>query len=498
MPAIRPLLPPHPTSVLWSRPTGAGAAQLRRSRWLAGLVLFACVGAATAQSGAAPLANVGPVFIDFGTINFGVRKTTPVTFRNLTTSVMTLAGGGVNAAGTQAGFSATTGSCGPTLAAGASCHFDYSFRPANNSGTELTGGTTIGVTSAGRTQNFSLSFVGRGSGDLVVMRPRTMDFGDWLIGETAVVPVIITNLQSSAVSFAGGGFNTANGFGASSGTCGGALAAGASCQFNYTFTPGQNGLLQNATAIGVTTAAPALAQNFPLSFSGTGVSSVGVVTIAPIAIDFGNVKIGSRVAAPITFSNIGAVPIDFGGGGVSSNTFAGAFLGGAGCGSGTAAAGASCTLEYSLRPNMLGPDSASTGMTFSRPGASQSETFQLSGVGIGELAQVSPVEFDFGEVAIGTTHTVPVTILNDGDLPLTGFVGGGVAFPFSQTNNCNGSLAPGATCTFNYQFSASISSIGPQQTLTLISFTNVSGLQPTKEIRMRATGVDRIFNNGFE
>lgn len=498
MPAIRPLLPPHATSAFWSRPSGAGAVQLRRSRWLAGLVLSACASASGAQSGAAPLANVGPVFIDFGTINFGVRKTTPVTFRNLTTSVMTLAGGGVNAAGIQAGFSSSTGTCGSTLAAGASCHFDYSFRPVNNSGGELTGVTGIEVISAGRSQHFSLSFLGRGKGDLVVMRPRNMDFGNWLIGETAVVPVIITNLQSSAVSFAGGGFNTSNGFGASGGTCGGGLAAGASCQFNYTFTPGQNGLLQNATVIDVTTAAPALAQSFPLSFSGTGVSSVGVVTIAPITIDFGNVKIGSRVAAPISFSNIGAVPIEWGGGGVSSNTFAGAFLGGAGCGSGTAAVGSSCTLEYSMRPNMLGQDSASTGMTFSRPGASQSETFQLSGIGIGELAQVSPVEFDFGEVAIGTTQSAAVTILNDGDLPLTGFVGGGVAFPFSQTNNCNGSLAPGATCTFNYQFSAGISSIGPQQTLTLVSFTNVSGLQPTKEIRMRATGVDRVFRNGFE
>ncbi len=470
---------------------------LQRCRGVLALVLLGCACAATAQSSAAPLANLGPVFIDFGTINIGVRKTVPVTVRNLTSSAMSFAGGGVDAAGAEAGFSAGSG-CPASLAAGASCTFFYSLRPTNNLETDLIGSAALEVTSGGRSQYFSLSFRGRGTGNLLVVRPRSVDFGDWLIGETATVPVVITNTQDAAVSLAGGGINTPNGFGIGGGTCSATIAAGASCQINYTFTPGQAGPVQGATHIQFTAGTPAVTQTFPLNFSGTGSSSVGVVTIAPITIGFGDVKLGSRVAVPITFSNIGAVPIEWGGGGVAGNTFAGAFVGGAGCGSGTAAVGATCVLEYSMRPNMLGPDSANTGMTFTRPGASQSETFQLSGTGIGELAQISPVEFDFGEVMVGTTLSVPVTILNDGDLPLTGFVGGGVTFPFSQTNNCNGSLAAGASCTFTYQFTSSIGSIGLQQALTLVSFTNVSGLQPTKEIRMRATGVDRIFRNGFE
>jgi hypothetical protein len=492
-------------SIQWRCPMGGANRQQHFARMLVAtliagaLALMSWAPLGSAQSAYAPMADLGPVFIDFGTVNVGVRKTVPVTVKNLTTTMMTFAGGGFNTPSAEAGFSSNGGTCGGGLAAGASCAFNYSFRPPNNQGTDQIGSTSLSVISGGRSQSFPLSFIGRGTGNLVVMRPRSIDFGDWLIGETAVVPVEVTNTQDVAVSFSGGGFNTGNGFSANGGTCGGGLAAGASCQFNYSFTPGQLGPVQNATTLGATRTAPTIHQNFPIQVSGNGVGSVGIVAIAPIGIGFGPVKLGSRVTVPLRFTNLDAVTINYSGGGVSApSMFSGAIGGGAGCTSSTATAGATCAINYHFRPLTLGDHSASTSMSFSRPGANQNQPYQLSGSAVGELAQVSPQEFDLGEVAIGTSISVPVTILNDGDLDLSGFVGGGVASPFSQTNNCSGTLAPGASCTFTYTFNAHSGSIGLREALTLVSFTNTTGIQPTYEIRMRATGVDRLFRDGFE
>jgi hypothetical protein len=463
-------------------------------------VVLVFASAASAQSGHAPLANLGPVFFDFGTVNIGVRKTVPITVKNLTASPMTFSGGSVDADGYNAGFNSDPGTCSGSLAAGASCTKNFSFRPRDNLGTVHVATTNVGVIAGGRQQIFSLSFVGRGTGNLVIMRPRAIDFGSWLIGATATVPVQVTNTQDVAVSFAGGGFNTFNGFSASQGTCGIAVPAFTTCQFEYSFTPGQLGPLQNSTNITVTSpTAPEAVQHFPISVSGTGINSVGIVAIRPVGIGFGDVKLGSQVTVPIQFTNLTAVGIDYAGGEFDAP---GAFVGGsaigAGCTATTAIAGGTCKFFYTFQPASLGEHSASTEMSFSRPGASQSQTYQFNGTGVGELAQVSPVEFDFGEVALGTTMTMPVTILNDGGLALTGFIGGGVAAPFSQTNNCPNTLSPQGTCTFTYQFSANPNSIGSHEAVTLISFTNFLGVQPTKEIRMRATGVDRMFRSGFE
>jgi len=452
-----------------------------------------------AQSTYAPIANISPVFIDFGTVNIGVRKTVPVTVRNLSSLPMTFAGGSFDITGVNAGFESNLGTCGSSLAPGAACALNFSFRPRNNLETVQVATSTEAVSAGTRTQPVQLSFVGRGTGNLVIMRPTTIDFGSWLIGSTATVPVVITNPLDIAVNFAGGGINPANGFVGSSGTCENSLPAFTTCQFEYSFVPGQLGPVQNATSIQVTTAAPAVAQHFPIQVSGTGTSSVGVVTVAPVGVGFGRVKIGSQVTVPIRFTNISAVAVEHSGGELppGSAFWRGAPIG-AGCTDTMAVAGTSCATNYTFQPTALGEHTDSAEKIFSRPGASQTQTYQLSGSAVGVVAQVSPVEFDFGDVVIGTSVSLTVTVLNDGNLPLSGFVGGGVSAPFSHTSTCSAPLSPNTACTYTYGFNATPSRIGPHETMTLIAFTNFSGVQATTEIRMRATGVDRLFRNGFE
>jgi hypothetical protein len=464
-------------------------------------VLLLAVLAPAVGSAQTRLANIGPVFVDFGEVRMGARVTVPVTVRNLTAVTINFAGGGFN---TDTGFIGSGGTCGPSLAGGATCEFRYTFRPKSGDGMPVTGSTAIQMSAAGLPAQFTpLSFTGIGVESMVDITPRHIDFGDTLIGETVMVPVTVTNPTTETVNFAGGGFNVGTGFTGSGGTCGGSLAAGGTCQFNYSFTPGAAGEATAATSLAATTAAPAISQLVPLTFRGNGVSTVGVVSVRPVGIDFGPVRVGSRLTVPFVFTNQSAVQINYAGGGFSPETsdggaFSGQIGGGSGCTSSTANVGSTCSILYRLLARERRTYTGITSMGFSRPGASQTVVYNFTGRGVGSMGQVAARELDLGEVSIGTTHSTRVSLTNTTDSDFVGFIGGNLTSPFSATNNCGAALVPGATCEFTFSFNSSTNSVGFREAQTSISFTNSSGLQPVYNIRITATGIDRVFNNGFE
>jgi hypothetical protein len=447
------------------------------------------------------LANVGPVFIDFGEVRMGARVTVPVTVRNLTTSTISFAGGGFN---TNTGFLAGGGTCSGSLAAGGTCEFRYTFRPRSATGLEVSGSTVLSLSAPGSpSQSVPLNFVGIGVESMVDITPRSVDFGDTLVGETVTVPVTVTNPTTETVLFSGGGINPGAGFTGNGGTCGGSLVAGGTCQFNYSFTPNATGAATASTGLGVTTGSPPFSQSVPLSFSGNGVNTVGVVSVRPVGIDFGPVRLGSRLTVPFVFTNLSAVQINYAGGGFSpqgsdGGAFSGQIGGGAGCTGSTAAVGSTCSIIYRLLARELRTYNGTTSMSFSRPGATQSVPYTFTGRGVGTVGQVAARELDFGDVQLGTSQTTRVSVTNTTGLDLVGFVGGNLVSPFSATNNCPSALAPGATCEFTFGFTASTSSIGFRETQTSISFTNADGVQPVYNIRISAFGYDRVFADGFE
>ncbi|MBK8284194.1 MAG: choice-of-anchor D domain-containing protein [Ahniella sp.] len=451
-------------------------------------------------AGQRPIANVGPVEIDFGSINIGEVKTVPVSVRNLTDTLMTFAGGGMGGADGFAGF---TGTCGGGLAAGASCQFDYEFRPKLSNAVVVSAQTLLHITAGDRTDLVPIQLRGRGVGTLVDVSPTGIDFGNTFLGQTASVPVTITNRRDYEVSFAGGGFNVSNGFSANLGTCGSTLASGASCQFVYSFTPNSLGLLTNQTSLQIELSGAGVADSYPIEVRGTGVTSVSLVHVRPVSIGFGKVVLGRATTVPIHFTNTAPGIINYAGGGFDpigsdGGVFSGTLGGGVGCTSNTADIGATCAVNYSMRPNETRAFSGNTLMSFSRNSVDQFQPYQFSGIGVGTLGQVSPVLVDFGTVDLNTTISVPVTVRNDGDQDLTGFLGGAVNDPFSSLNLCTGALAPGNNCTIFYTFNASTASVGLHQTQTAITFTNAQGVQPVYTITLRARGTASLFTDGFE
>ncbi len=68
----------------------------------------------------------------------------------------------------------------------------------------------------------------------------------------------------------------------------------------------------------------------------------------------------------------------------------------------------------------------------------------------------TPLELDFGPVGLGSSGpTLSVTITNSGNVPLTGWAGGGVNAPFNASQDCNiaGGVLPGHSCHYYFNFS---------------------------------------------
>jgi hypothetical protein len=430
--------------------------------------------------------NVSPTFVDFGRVKIGTTATVRVTFDNLTASQLQVAGGG----GLSAPFSGNAGTCnGGIVPASSSCYFNYSFRPNTNDGALVEDETSISITGGSAPESLALRFRGRGTGNLADVAFTDVDFGDWFVGEQASVRLRIVNTHGAGLSIAGGGFNTSNGFGGFG--CGvNPIPSGGTCDLTYTFQPPATGFRENATSILLTTSdSPVVSQYFPIHVQGMGIATVPLVGVAPVEVDFGDVTIGRRPVVPVEYTNFDAGSVSVAGGGFNDNDDA-FFAVGSGsdpCTTSSVPAGETCAVDYSFRPGEERSFAASTSLGFSKTGDYQNTPLSFTGRGIGTLAQVSPVQIDFGDVDPGTNMTVPVTITNTSEAPLTSFVGGGVPAPFSLvSNDCGTSLAVGASCQFDYRFDSA--NANPATAQTLLSFTNSSGIQPTFQIGLYANG----------
>jgi len=323
-------------------------------------------------TGTESLVQVSPVAIDFGTQQIGAAVTVPVTFTNTHYETVQLAGGG----GVEAPFSSNGGDCnGGVLPAATACHFNYRFTASSVDPAEDS--TGVGISAPPNIyETYAFNFEGAGatSSGIVTVVPSGIDFGEIKIGTTAIFPVIVTNISSQTVSFAGGGFNDNAGgaFGGST-NCGGGLDPGEQCHFNYRFQPRVLGSVSATTSIAAV--AGEESQGFPLHFSGTGIGTLARVT--PVDIDFGQVMTGTYMIVPVTVTNTSEAPLTgFVGGDVSypfsATNHCPASLD----------VGDSCTIDYRFQSSIsaLGRRSASTILSFTNDtGVRPNVTITMSG-----------------------------------------------------------------------------------------------------------------------
>jgi hypothetical protein len=264
----------------------------------------------------------------------------------------------------NAEFSASVGSLPTVLAAGQSVSVSVAFSPT-------TAGWTTGTASfVSNASNPTLTVTLSGTGvnaPLVTATPSSVSFGSETVGSTSTLPLVLTNTRKSAVSITA--LQTA---GAMFSVTGPALPlslpAGQSVTFAVAFTPPSA-----ATDAGsIFVQGPGL--TVPLTGTGAAVV-VGQLTIAPSALNFGNVTVGNTGNQTLNLSASGAAVT------ISSSASSSAQFSLTGTSFPvTLAAGQSLSLDVAFTPQNSG--AASGSVSFSSNAANSPPAEPLSGTGV--------------------------------------------------------------------------------------------------------------------
>jgi hypothetical protein len=229
-----------------------------------------------------------------------------------------------------------------------------------------------------------------------LISPTALDFGSVPVGTTsAQQTVTITNVSGSSLVMSGTG-GAAGEFGGSQNCQGKTLAAGASCQMFYAFTP---------TAVGPVTGSTNGTWNgqaFQMTFTGSGINQF---LISPTGLDFGSVPVGTTSAQQtVTITNVSESSVVMSGTGGA----AGEFGGSQNCQGKTLAAGASCQMFYAFTPTAVGPVTGSTNGTWN------GQAFQMTFTGTGIATSPAPVVASVTPGSGPTTGGTLVTITGSG------------------------------------------------------------------------------------
>jgi hypothetical protein len=326
--------------------------------------------------------SLSPSSLTFG--NQVINTASPaqtVTLTNSGTAALTITS--ISDTGTNAGDFTETTNCPlspSTLAAGASCTINVTFKPAATGARTAT--LTVADNAAGSPQTVALS--GTGTQPVVSLNPTSLTFGNQLINTTSAArAVTLTNtgtgpLTISGISFTG---TNPNNF-AQTNTCptgaGSTLAVNASCTITVTFTPSATG--SRTANLSISDNAPSSPQTVALSGSG----AVPVASVSPTSLAFSSQTVGTTSAPQtVTVTNTGTAPLT-----ISSISIvaanAGDFAETSNCpiGPSTLAVGASCTINVTFTPTAKGNRKANLNVNDNSNGNNNSsQKVSLTGTG---------------------------------------------------------------------------------------------------------------------
>jgi hypothetical protein len=296
----------------------------------------------------------------FAKVGLGASETLPVNLTNNGSTAVTLSE--INLSNAE--FNASVGSLPTVLAAGQSVSVSVAFAPTTS------GWTTGTVAFVSNASNPTLTLTVSGTGvnsPLLTATPSSVSFGSQTVGSTSTLPLVLTNTRKSAVSI-----NALQTSGATFSITGPSLPlslpAGQSVTFTVAFTPPSA-----ATDAGsIFVQGPGLI--VPLTGTGAAVV-VGQLTIAPSALNFGNVTVGNTGNQTLNLSASGAAVT------ISSSASSSAQFSLTGTSFPiTLAAGQSLSLDVAFTPQSSG--AASGSVSFASNAGNSPPAEPLSGTGV--------------------------------------------------------------------------------------------------------------------
>ena len=313
----------------------------------------------TASTSNTPVASLSPTSLTFASRDVGTTSAAQaVTLKNIGNAILTISGITAN------GSFAETHTCGSSLAPNASCTISVSFSP-QTTGT-LNGTLSVSDNAAGSPQTVGLTGSGISSSGStsggVSLGPTALSFGTVKTGTTsAAQAVVLHNGTTSALTiwsvWVGWSYAQTN-------NCRLILPAGASCAINVTFTPLGTGMInENLVVIAGGVQHTTTLTGIGSTSSGSGTTSTapsGVVSMTPTLLSFGSVKQGTTSAAhSVILHNGTSSPLLVWGAWVgwsyaqTNNCPAGGYL----------AAGSSCTIDVTFKPQGTGTINANLAVT---------------------------------------------------------------------------------------------------------------------------------------
>jgi ASPM-SPD-2-Hydin domain-containing protein/centrosomal CEP192-like protein/HYDIN/CFA65/VesB family protein len=315
----------------------------------------------------------------------------------------------------------------------------------------------------------------------IAFTPSTLDFGSVGVGSSKTQTVVVKNITKHRIGIFQASVS-GTGYAISGISCPVALPAGQSMSFSVTFTP-----LYAGTASGLVSL---VTQNWwkerrvepstsQLTVSGSGVVGSEIVA-SPASVAFGNVIVGNSQTMSVLVTNSGGSTVTISNAAATGTGFSfnGPTL------PATLTAGQSATFNAVYTPTVAGNSSGN--LTITSDASNPTLTVPLTGVGVTQ-GQVTPnpVSLSFGNVATGSSKTLPETLTNSGGTSLTisaaaasgtGFTISGITLPLT--------LNAGQSTSFNVQFAPTATGAASGN-VTITS----NGSNPTLNIALSGTGV---------
>ena len=187
------------------------------------------------------------------------------------------------------------------------------------------------------------------------------------------------------------------------------------------------------------------------------------LTLAPIALDFGTVQLGSTSTLPLQITNTSSTPATF-----NSITATGDYTAAGTCptSGNTLAPNTTCTEQITFTPTQTGTRAGTIAVSTSL--STLPIIAPLTGIGIQSHLQITPSALNFNSIAIGASANLTLTLANTGNGPVTNLALT-ITGDYAVTAPCSTTtLTPGSTCPVTITFTPT--ALGPRTgTLTIAS-----------------------------
>jgi phospholipase C len=375
--------------------------------------------------------------LSFGTLQVSASKAISATLYNQGSTTLTVS------SLVASGDFTETNTCHSSVAPGGQCNIRVTFKPTMT-GTRY-GTVTITDSDGSSPQILNLTGVGTN----LALLPRKLSFGNQSVGTAsasqtfAVINNGNTSLDISSIAIVGKYTEVIQDY-TQNNNCGTSLGADGTCTVTVSFTPLVPGSIKGSVAIfnSEPGTSPLL-----LPLSGTGLAAP-LVTLTPTSLTFPDQQVGtSSTPEPVTLTNTGSATLN-----IASIVPSGDFSETNNCGT-SLNVGASCTISVTFTPTAVGQRTGA--ITLTDDAGNSPQMVPLSGNGTSSnfpIVSLSTNSLSFGNQPMGTTSApLPITLTNTGTatLTITSIVPSG---DFAESDNCNGSVLPNASCTLNVTF----------------------------------------------